>query len=199
MSAFAQNSYGPHPGSDPNSRIIDIPGCAVNIPWCANVAQLPSVPWRVPLQRFSPGSQGFPSFCNYGPLTGPPPQMMGGPPPMANIPPSTPVNASRPLVLATLPHPPTLDNSSNATSHSKTSLPTIECFSLPPSLVYGQVYRGAWAPLQGTIGILRLVQRLVGLSPSPVPGLKSLVGLVLNIAEIVNVGFDAACFSHVKC
>ena len=197
MSAFAQDPYGPHPGSDPNSRIIDIPGCAVNMPWCTNAAQLPSITWRVPSQRFSPGSQGFPSFCDYGPPT----QMMGGPPPMANIPLSTSVNASRPLVLATLSHPPTLDNSSIATSHSMTSPPTTEWIVVPPSPTddTGQAYRETSAPLQGTIRIIELVQISVDFSPSPVPGLKSLVGLVLNIVEIVNVSFDAACSSHVKC
>ena len=131
--------------------------------------------------------------------------------------PSTPVNARRPLLSATLSHPPTLDNNSNATSHSKTtpvaetactdasfpltSSPTIEYFSRPPSLADspGQAYHdpGTCALLQGTITALKLVQQIVGLSP--VPGLQSLVGLVLNITEIVNVGFDVACFSHVKC
>ena len=42
--------------------------------------------------------------------------------------------------------------------------------------------------LQGTITTLKLVQQIVGLAP--IPGLQSLVGVVLNISEVVNVSFD---------
>ena len=41
--------------------------------------------------------------------------------------------------------------------------------------------------LQGTISALKLIQQIVGLAP--VPGLHSLVGVVLNISEIVNVSY----------
>ena len=79
------------------------------------------------------------------------------------------------------------------------SSPTINYFSPPSSPVddTGQAYRETCAPLQETITALKLVQKIVGLSP--VSDLKNLVGLVLNIAEIVDVGFDAACFSNMKC
>ena len=43
--------------------------------------------------------------------------------------------------------------------------------------------------LQGTITALKLIQQIVGLAP--VPGLQSLVGVVLNIAEVVNVSSGA--------
>ena len=43
--------------------------------------------------------------------------------------------------------------------------------------------------LQGTITALKLIQQIVGLAP--VPGLQSLVGVVLKIAEVVNVSLGA--------
>ena len=42
--------------------------------------------------------------------------------------------------------------------------------------------------LQGTISALKLVQQIVGLAP--IPGLQSLVEVVLNISEVANVSFD---------
>ena len=52
--------------------------------------------------------------------------------------------------------------------------------------------------LQGTISALKLIQQIVGLAP--VPGLDSLVGVVLNISEIVIVSFGVTyiCQWHVK-
>ena len=43
--------------------------------------------------------------------------------------------------------------------------------------------------LQGTIATLKFIQPIVGLAP--VPGLQSLVGVVLNIAQVVDVSFSA--------
>ena len=52
--------------------------------------------------------------------------------------------------------------------------------------------------LQGTISALKLLQQIVGLTP--VPGLYSLIGVVLNISEVVNASFGATYISqwHVK-
>ena len=43
--------------------------------------------------------------------------------------------------------------------------------------------------LQETITALRIIQQIIGLAP--VPGLQSLVGVVLNIAQVVDVSFSA--------
>ena len=43
--------------------------------------------------------------------------------------------------------------------------------------------------LQGTITTLKIIQQIVGLAP--VPGFQSLVGVVLNIAQVVDVSFSA--------
>ena len=48
--------------------------------------------------------------------------------------------------------------------------------------------------LQGTISALKLIQQIVGLAP--VPGLYSLIGVVLNISEVINVSFGA---THISC
>ena len=45
------------------------------------------------------------------------------------------------------------------------------------------------AVLQGTIAALKINQQIVSLAP--VPGLQSLVGVVLNIAQVVDVSFSA--------
>ena len=43
---------------------------------------------------------------------------------------------------------------------------------------------------------LKLIQQIVGLVP--VPGLQSLVGVVLNISEVINVSFGDTYIWHVK-
>ena len=66
----------------------------------------------------------------------------------------------------------------------------IEC-SLPPSPlggVTGGISR-THTVLQGTISALKPIQQISGLAL--VPGLPNLVGVVLNISEVVNVSFDA--------
>ena len=50
------------------------------------------------------------------------------------------------------------------------------------------------AVLQGTITSLQLIQNIVGLAP--VPGLQSLVGMVLQISRVVEVSFGATHISH---
>jgi len=110
--------------------------------------------------------------------------------------PSTSVNARQPLVLATPSHFPTQGDSSNTASRPKitplvktlrattlTSSP-IECRPPPPSPVNATGQRRTHTVLQGTITALKLIQQIVGLAP--VPGLQSLVGVVLNISEAVN-------------
>jgi hypothetical protein len=72
----------------------------------------------------------------------------------------------------------------------------IECFLPPPSLADAIGQSRTQTVLQGTISALKLIQQIVGLAP--VPGLQSLVGVVLNISEIVNVSFSATHISHVK-
>jgi hypothetical protein len=80
------------------------------------------------------------------------------------------------------------------TSGPLTSSP-VGCFSPPPSpadsQATGQIR--THTVLQGTITALKLVQQIVGLAP--VPGLQSLVGVVLNISEVVNVSFDTSAYS----
>ena len=66
----------------------------------------------------------------------------------------------------------------------------IECFPPPSSPADSTVQSGTQMVLQGTITALKLIQQIVGLAP--VPGLQSLVGVVLNILEVVNVSFGAA-------
>ena len=50
--------------------------------------------------------------------------------------------------------------------------------------------------LQETIIALKIIQQIVGLAP--VPALQSLVGVVLNIAQVVDVSFSAKYISRVK-
>ena len=71
-----------------------------------------------------------------------------------------------------------------------TSLP-IECFAPPPSPADATQAGPSKTQrvLQGTITALKLIQQIVGLAP--VPGLQSLVGVVLKIAEVVNVSSAA--------
>ena len=109
-------------------------------------------------------------------------------------------NARRPLTPCHLPTP---DVSPNPMSRSKltqvetlrgattgplTSSP-IECFPPPPSPADATPAGPSKTQtvLQGTITALKLIQQIVGLAP--VPGLQSLVGVVLNISEVVNVSF----------
>ena len=77
-----------------------------------------------------------------------------------------------------------------ATTGTLTSSP-IECFLLPPSPADATHASPSKTQtvLQGTIIALKLIQQIVGLAP--VPGLQSLVGVVLNIAEVVNVSSGA--------
>ena len=118
--------------------------------------------------------------------------------------PPTPVNARKPLVSATTPcRIPAPDVSSNTASRSKTTpletlrtttLDTltsspVECFPPPPSPADAAGQCRTYTVLQGTITALKLIQQIVGLAP--VPGLQSLVGVVLNISELVNVSFGA--------
>ena len=66
----------------------------------------------------------------------------------------------------------------------------IEC-SLPPSPLAdatGGISR-THTVLQGTISALKPIQQISGLAL--VPGLPNLLGVVLNISEVVNVSFDA--------
>ena len=78
-----------------------------------------------------------------------------------------------------------------------TSPPTTECFSPPLSTDIDEVYDRRCTALQGTITALRLVKQMVGLAP--VPGLQCLVGLVLNISEMIDVSFDTACIPSANC
>jgi hypothetical protein len=74
------------------------------------------------------------------------------------------------------------------TAHRSKQLPSpIECFLPPPSLADAIGQSRKQTVLQGTISALKLIQQIVGLAP--VPGLQSLIGVVLNISEIVNVSF----------
>ena len=68
---------------------------------------------------------------------------------------------------------------------------SIECFPPLPSPVDATQAGPSKTKtvLQGTITALKLIQQLVGLAP--VPGLQSLVGVVLKIAEVVNVSSAA--------
>lgn len=50
--------------------------------------------------------------------------------------------------------------------------------------------------LKGTITALKLVHQIAGIAP--VPGLQGLIGLVLNISEIVNVSFDIARLTYMS-
>ena len=118
--------------------------------------------------------------------------------------PSTPVNHRQPLVSASPSHLPAPDDSLNTmspprispvvqtmqatTSGSLTSSP-IECLAPPPSPVDATGQSKTYTVLQGTITALKLIQQIVGLAP--VPGLPSLIGVVLNISEVVNVSFGA--------
>ena len=63
----------------------------------------------------------------------------------------------------------------------------VECFPPPPSPADATGQIRTHTVLQGTITALKLIQQIVGLAP--VPGLQSLVGVVLNISEVVNVSF----------
>jgi hypothetical protein len=128
--------------------------------------------------------------------------------------PSTPVNARQPLDSATPSHLPAPDDSSNTASRSKitpivetlreTTLgllsssgeSPVECFPPPPSLADATGQSRTHTVFQGTITTLKLIQQIVGLAP--VPGLQSLVGVVLNLSEVVNVSFGATYVSHVK-
>jgi len=110
---------------------------------------------------------------------------------------STPVNARRPLTPRHLPAQEVSPNTASRpkitpvetlraeTSGPLTSSP-IDCFSPPPSPAdatqAGQ--RKTQTVLQGTITALKIIQQIVGLAP--VSGLQNLVGVVLNIAQVVN-------------
>ena len=75
---------------------------------------------------------------------------------------------------------------------TQTSSPTGIGFPPPPLSLAdatGQTRSRTHTALQGTITALKLIQQLVGLAP--IPGLQSLVGVVLNISEVVNVSFGA--------
>ena len=74
---------------------------------------------------------------------------------------------------------------------------SIECFLPPPSPVDATAsgQSRTRTVLQGTISALKLIQQIVGLAP--VPGLQSLVGVVLNISEVVNASF--LCHPHLAC
>ena len=76
-----------------------------------------------------------------------------------------------------------------ATSGPLTSSP-IECVPPPPSSADATGHNRPHTVLQGTITALKLIQQIVGLSP--VPGLQSLVVVVLNISEVVNVSCNAS-------
>ena len=76
-----------------------------------------------------------------------------------------------------------------ATSGPLTSSSPIECVPPPPSPADSTGQKKTHTVLQGTITALKLIQQIVGLAP--VPGLQSLVGVVLNISEVVNVSFGA--------
>ena len=83
------------------------------------------------------------------------------------------------------------------TGRSKPLASPIECFPPPPPLADATSQSRTHTPvLQGTISALKLIQQIVGLAP--VPGLGSLVGVVLNILEVVNVSVCATYISHVK-
>ena len=69
----------------------------------------------------------------------------------------------------------------------------IECFPLTPFPVDATGQSRTHTVLQGTITTLQFIQQIVGLAP--VPGLQSLVGVVLNISEVVNVSFR--CYSNI--
>ena len=75
-----------------------------------------------------------------------------------------------------------LETLRGTTAGPLTSSP-IECFP-PPSSPVDATQAGpskTQTVLQGTITVLKLIQQIVGLAP--VPGLPSLVGVVLKIAE----------------
>ena len=72
------------------------------------------------------------------------------------------------------------------TSGPLTSSP-VECFPPPQSPADATSQIRTHMVLQGTITALKLVQQIVGLAP--VPGLQSLVRVVLAISELVNVSF----------
>jgi hypothetical protein len=124
---------------------------------------------------------------------------------------ATSVNARQPLDSASSAHLPVPEDSSITASRSKiitvvemlrattsgplTPSPT-ECFPPPPSPADATGQIRTHTVLQGTITALKLVQQIIGLAP--VPGLSSLVGVVLNISEVVNVSFGATYISHVK-
>ena len=83
------------------------------------------------------------------------------------------------------------------TDRSKPLASPIECFPPPPSLADATGQSRRHTPvLQGTISALKLIQQIAGLAP--VPGLQSLVGVVLNISELVNVSFCATYILHEK-
>ena len=57
----------------------------------------------------------------------------------------------------------------------------------------GEDHGGTYTVLRGTISSLKGLEQTAGLTLAP--GLQSLVGLALNISEIVNVSFD----THASC
>ena len=67
----------------------------------------------------------------------------------------------------------------------------IECFPPPPSPADAPQAGPSKTQtvLQGTIIALKLIQQIVGLAPEPC--LQGLVGVVLKIAEVVNVSLRA--------
>ena len=72
-----------------------------------------------------------------------------------------------------------------------------KCFPPNPSPVGGSGETYGGMILDGTIITLKLVQQVVGLAP--VPGLQSLVELVLKISKSLNVRFDTADISLFTC
>ena len=80
------------------------------------------------------------------------------------------------------------------TDQSKPLASSIVRFPPPPFPADATSQSRTHTVLQGTINALKLVQQIIGLAP--VPGLQSLVGVVLNISEAVNVSFTATHISH---
>ena len=73
---------------------------------------------------------------------------------------------------------------------------SIEC-SLPPASPADATGESrTHTVLHGMISSLKLIQQIVVLAP--VPGFPNLVGVVLNISEVVNVSFGATYILHVK-
>ena len=113
--------------------------------------------------------------------------------------PTTPRRFPAPDVSSNTASPPKItqvETLRGATAGPLTSSP-IECFQVPQPPCSAQAGQSkAQTVLQGTITALKLIQQIVGLAP--VPGLQSLVGVALNISQVVNVSFCATYILHVK-